>query len=77
MPNCAEKTPPSKNIPTQPKGEKPKSVRKPIGFVASKAGVGLIDNRIGVIAIDTKIDGMTYAMDEAGYSIVQTFDIRN
>lgn len=25
----------------------------------------------------TKIDGMTYAMDEAGYSIVQTFDIRN
>lgn len=25
----------------------------------------------------TKIDGMTYAMDEAGYSIVQTFDVRN
>jgi len=25
----------------------------------------------------TKIDGMTYAMDEAGYSIVQTFDINN
>ncbi|MCB0838771.1 MAG: MotA/TolQ/ExbB proton channel family protein [Bacteroidetes bacterium] len=25
----------------------------------------------------TRIDGMTYAMDEAGYSIVQTFDIRN
>ncbi len=25
----------------------------------------------------TKIDNMTYAMDEAGYSIVQTFDIRN
>lgn len=25
----------------------------------------------------TRIDGMTYAMDEAGYSIVQTFDVRN
>lgn len=25
----------------------------------------------------TKIDGMTYAMDEAGYSIVQAFDVRN
>ncbi len=25
----------------------------------------------------TKIDGMTYAMDEAGYSIVQTFDVHN
>ncbi|MDB4285915.1 MotA/TolQ/ExbB proton channel family protein [bacterium] len=25
----------------------------------------------------TKIDSMTYKMDEAGYSIVQTFDIRN
>ena len=25
----------------------------------------------------TKIDGMTYAMDEAGYSIVQTFDVRH
>ncbi len=25
----------------------------------------------------TKIDSMTYAMDEAGYSIVQTFDVRN
>lgn len=25
----------------------------------------------------TRIDGMTYSMDEAGYSIVQTFDVRN
>jgi biopolymer transport protein ExbB len=25
----------------------------------------------------TRIDGMTYAMDEAGYSIVQTFDVRH
>ena len=25
----------------------------------------------------TQIDGMTYSMDEAGYSIVQTFDVRN
>jgi biopolymer transport protein ExbB len=25
----------------------------------------------------TRIDGMTYAMDEAGYSIVQTFDVNN
>lgn len=25
----------------------------------------------------TRIDGMTYAMDEAGYSVVQTFDQRN
>lgn len=25
----------------------------------------------------TKIDAMTYAMDEAGYSIVQTFDVHN
>ncbi|WNJ16700.1 MotA/TolQ/ExbB proton channel family protein [Pontibacter sp. G13] len=25
----------------------------------------------------TKIDGMTYAMDEAGYSVVQTFDVNN
>jgi biopolymer transport protein ExbB len=25
----------------------------------------------------TRIDGMTYSMDEAGYSIVQTFDVRH
>ncbi|MEL6135122.1 MAG: MotA/TolQ/ExbB proton channel family protein, partial [Bacteroidota bacterium] len=25
----------------------------------------------------TSIDKMTYAMDEAGYSIVQTFDVNN
>ena len=56
MPNCAENTPPSKNIPTQPNGELLNSCARLIGFVRSKAGVGLTDNKIGAKEIDTSIE---------------------
>jgi len=59
MPNCAENTPPRISIPKHPSGEKLASWRSVIGFVVSKAGVGLIDSRMGVIAIETSTDGIT------------------
>ncbi|MEZ4826905.1 MAG: MotA/TolQ/ExbB proton channel family protein [Bacteroidia bacterium] len=42
--------------------------------------LGISTSALSILAYNfftTKIDGMTYAMDEAGYSIVQTFDVRN
>jgi biopolymer transport protein ExbB len=42
--------------------------------------LGITTSALAVVAYNfftTKIDGMTYSMDEAGYSIVQTFDVRN
>ncbi len=42
--------------------------------------LGITTSAFAILAYNfftTKIDGMTYAMDEAGYSIVQTFDVRN
>ncbi|MEL6676542.1 MAG: MotA/TolQ/ExbB proton channel family protein [Bacteroidota bacterium] len=42
--------------------------------------LGITTSALSILAYNfftTKIDGMTYAMDEAGYSIVQTFDARN
>ncbi|MDX2249275.1 MAG: MotA/TolQ/ExbB proton channel family protein [Bacteroidia bacterium] len=42
--------------------------------------LGITTSALSILAYNfftTKIDGMTYAMDEAGYSIVQTFDVRN
>lgn len=42
--------------------------------------IGIANSGIAILLYNfftTKIDGMTYAMDEAGYSIVQTFDVRN
>ena len=46
----------SKNIPTQPNGELLNSCARLIGFVRSKAGVGLTDNKIGAKEIDTSIE---------------------
>ncbi|MEM7369105.1 MAG: MotA/TolQ/ExbB proton channel family protein [Bacteroidota bacterium] len=42
--------------------------------------IGIANSGIAILLYNfftTKIDGMTYAMDEAGYSIVQTFDVNN
>ena len=42
--------------------------------------LGITTSALSILAYNfftTRIDGMTYAMDEAGYSIVQTFDVRN
>lgn len=42
--------------------------------------IGIANSSVAILAYNfftTKIDSMTYAMDEAGYSIVQTFDVRN
>ncbi len=42
--------------------------------------LGITTSALAVIFYNlytTQIDGMTYSMDEAGYSIVQTFDVRN
>jgi biopolymer transport protein ExbB len=42
--------------------------------------IGIANSAVAILLYNfftTKIDGMTYAMDEAGYSIVQTFDVRN
>jgi biopolymer transport protein ExbB len=42
--------------------------------------LGITTSALSILAYNfftTKIDGMTYAMDEAGYSVVQTFDINN
>ena len=42
--------------------------------------IGITTSAFSILSYNfftTKIDGMTYSMDEAGYSIVQTFDVRN
>lgn len=42
--------------------------------------IGIANSGVAILLYNfftTKIDGMTYAMDEAGYSIVQTFDVNN
>ncbi len=42
--------------------------------------IGIGNSGVAILAYNfftTKIDGMTYSMDEAGYSIVQTFDVNN
>jgi len=42
--------------------------------------IGIANSSLAILLYNfftTKIDGMTYAMDEAGYSVVQTFDVRN
>ncbi|MEO0468623.1 MAG: MotA/TolQ/ExbB proton channel family protein [Bacteroidota bacterium] len=42
--------------------------------------VGITNSMISILFYNfftTRIDGMTYAMDEAGYSIVQSFDVNN
>ena len=46
------------NIPTNPKGETPNNARRVLGLVASKAGVGEIDSKIGANDTDTRTDGM-------------------
>ena len=41
---------------------------------------GIANSAVSVLLYNfftTQIDKMTYAMDEAGYSVVQTFDVRN
>ena len=59
MPNCAAKTLPIRNIPTQPRGDTLNNSRSVIGFVLSNAGVGEIDRRIGAKEIETSTDGIT------------------
>jgi len=51
-PKCAEKTPPNRNIPTQPAAKKnrPVSVGSSVLVVLQTQGVGLIDSKIGVTA---------------------------
>lgn len=42
--------------------------------------LGIANSGVAILLYNfftTQIDKMTYAMDEAGYSIVQTFDVRN
>lgn len=42
--------------------------------------LGISNSMISILFYNfftTRIDGMTYSMDEAGYSIVQTFDVNN
>lgn len=42
--------------------------------------LGITTSAVSIVMYNfftTRIDGMTYAMDEAGYSIVQTFDVRH
>ena len=46
-------------MPTQPSGEVRKSCARLIRLVVSKAGVGLIDSRIGAKATDTSTDPST------------------
>ena len=72
MPNCAENTPPSKNIPTQPNGELLNSCARLIGFVRSKAGVGLTDNKIGAKEIDTSIEIIINKLYPFGFPIANT-----
>ena len=62
MPNCAAKTPPSRNIPIQARGEASISRRIGSGLVVLNTGAGLTESRIGAKAIDTSTEGMMKRM---------------
>ena len=57
MPNIAAKTPPVRNMPTQPVGEVRKRRTNPIGLVVPNAGDGATVSRIGAKAIETSTLG--------------------
>ena len=53
-------------MPTQPKGEVLNNSLILIGLVASKAGVGVMDNKIGAKEIDTRTEINTKAQIHPG-----------
>ena len=53
-------------MPTQPKGEVENNFLILIGLVVSKAGVGVIDNKIGAKEIDTNTEINTKSSNPPG-----------
>ena len=64
------------------KGGAPNAAELSVGISEAlvNTALGITTSAVSILAYNfftTKIDSMTYAMDEAGYSVVQTFDVRN